>query len=127
MKFDEFFILLKSIFDKSEVDIEPTNDNFNLYLASRYISFYHPSMCELLNESVNVYKINSQFITPVDGYKFLKALLPKMPYKKIKYIKKQTSKNQIDKNISNEVILKLADYFEVSSREIRTLLETNYE
>lgn len=126
MKFDEFFILLKSIFDKTEVDIEPSTDNFNLYLAMRYISFYNPAFCQLMNETANIYKINGQFPAPIDGYKFLKALLPKVPYKKIKYIKKQTSKNQIDKNISNETVLKLADYYEISSREIRTLLETNY-
>lgn len=127
MKFDEFFILLKSIFDKSEVDIEPSNDNFNLYLAMRYISFYNPAFCQLMNETANTFKINAQFSTPVDGYKFLKGLLPKVPYKKIKYVKKQSSKNQIDKNISNEMLSKLANHLELSTREIRNLLSTNYE
>ena len=127
MKFDEFFILLKAIFDKSEVDIEPSNDNFNLYLAMRYISFYNPAFCQLMNETANTFKINAQFSTPVDGYKFLKGLLPKVPYKKIKYVKKQSSKNQIDKNISNEMLLKLANHLELSTREVRNLLNTNYE
>ena len=127
MKFDEFFILLKSIFDKSEVDIEPSNDNFNLYLAMRYISFYNPAFCQLMNETANTFKINAQFSTPVDGYKFLKGLLPKVPYKKIKYVKKQSSKNQIDKNISNEMLSKLANHLELSTREVRNLLSTNYE
>jgi hypothetical protein len=127
MKFDEFFILLKSIFDKSEVDIEPSNDNFNLYLAMRYVSFYNPAFCQLMNETANTFKINAQFSTPVDGYKFLKSLLPKVPYKKIKYVKKQSSKNQIDKNISNEMLSKLANHLELSTREVRNLLNTNYE
>ena len=127
MKFDEFFILLKSIFDKSEVDIEPSNDNFNLYLAMRYISFYNPAFCHLMNETANTFKINAQFLTPTDGYNFLKALLPKVPNKKIKYIKKQSSKAQINKNISNEMLLKVANHLELSTREIRNLLSTNYE
>lgn len=127
MKFDEFFILLKSIFDKSEVDIEPSNDNFNLYLAMRYISFYNPAFCQLMNETANTFKINAQFSTPVDGYNFLKSLLPKVLYKKIKYVKKQSSKNQIDKNISNEMLSKLANHLELSTREVRNLLNTNYE
>ena len=127
MKFDEFFTLLKSIFDKSEADIEPSNDNFNLYLAMRYISFYNPAFCQLMNETANTFKINAQFSTPQDGYNFLKGLLPKVPYKKIKYVKKQSSNNQIEKNISNETLLKIANHLELSTREIRNLLKTNYE
>ena len=127
MKFDEFFILLKSIFDKSEVDIEPSNDNFNLYLAMRYISFYNPAFCNLMNETANTFKINAQFSTPNDGYNFLKALLPKVPNKKIKYVKKLSSKAQIDKNISTEMLLKIANHLELSTREIRNILSTNYE
>lgn len=127
MKFDEFFILLKSIFDKSKVDIEPSNDNFNLYLAMRYISFYNPAFCQLMNETANMFKINTHFSSPADGYNFLKALLPKTPYKKIKYVKKQSSKNQIEKNISNETLLKIANHLEISTKEVRNLLKTNYE
>lgn len=127
MNFDEFFPLLKSIFTKKSCNITPTADNFNVYLAVRYISFYHPSLCEILNESVNKFKINSMFNEPDEGYKFLKALIPKLPYKHIKYIKKESVKNQRDKNITDETVTKLANYLEISSREVRHILETNYE
>lgn len=127
MNFDEFFPLLKSIFTKKSCNITPTADNFNVYLAARYISFYHPSLCEILNESVNKFKINSMFNEPDEGYKFLKALIPKLPYKHIKYIKKESVKNQRDKNITDETVTKLANYLEISSREVRHILETNYE
>ena len=127
MNFDEFFPLLKSIFTKKCYNINPTADNFNTYLAVRYISFYHPSLCELLNESVNKFKINSMFNEAEDGYNFLKALIPKLPYKHIKYIKKESVKNLRDKNIPDETVTKLANYLEVSQREIRQILETNYE
>lgn len=122
MNFDEFFPLLKSIFTKVDCDISPNNENFNTYLAARYISFYHPSLCELLNESINNYKINSIFNEPEDGYNFLKALIPKLPYKHIKYIKKESVKNQRDKNISDEAVAKIANYLEISQREVRAIL-----
>lgn len=126
MNFDEFFPLLKSIFTKKDCGIVPTGENFNVYLATRYISFYHPSLCEILNESVNKFKINAKFNEPEDGYKFLKALIPKLPYKHIKYIKKESIKNIRDKSISDETISKIANYLEISQREVRHLLE-NYE
>lgn len=122
MNFDEFYPLLKSIFTKKDCDITPCADNFNVYLATRYISFYHPSLCEVLNESINKFKINSMFNDPEEGYKFLKALIPKLPYKHIKYIKKESVKNQRDKNISDEAIAKIADYLEISRREVRAIL-----
>ena len=122
MNFDEFYPLLKSIFTKKDCDITPCAENFNVYLATRYISFYHPSLCEVLNESVNKFKINSMFNEPEEGYKFLKALIPKLPYKHIKYIKKESVKNQRDKNISDETIAKIADYLEISRREVRAVL-----
>lgn len=67
------------------------------------------------------------FNEPDEGYKFLKALIPKLPYKHIKYIKKESVKNQRDKNITDETVTKLANYLEISSREVRHILETNYE
>ena len=100
----------------------PCADNFNVYLATRYISFYHPSLCELLNESINKFKINSMFNEPEEGYKFLKALIPKLPFKHIKYIKKESVKNLQDKNISNEIVVKIANYLEISQREVRDML-----
>lgn len=127
MNFDEFFPLLKSIFTKKNCGIIPNNDNFNIYLAARYISFYHPSLCEILNESINKFKINTMFTDAEDGYKFLKAIIPKLPYKHIKYIKKESVKNQRNKNISDESIYKVANYLEISTREVRHILETNYE
>ena len=117
MNFDEFYPLLKSIFTKKDCNITPCIDNFNVYLATRYISFYHPSLCEVLNESINKFKINSMFNEPEEGYKFLKALIPKLPYKHIKYIKKENSKN-----ISDEFVAKIANYLEISQREVRSIL-----
>ena len=122
MNFDEFFPLLKSLFTKKQCDISPTAENFNTFLATRYISFYHPSLCEILNESINKFKINAMFNDPQEGYNFLKALIPKLPYKHIKYIKKEAVKKQREKEISDETITKLANYLEISTREVRKIL-----
>ena len=122
MNFDEFFPLLKSIFTKDDCDIVPCAENFNVYLAARYISFYHPSLCEVLNESINKYKINAMFNEPEDGYKFLKGLIPKLPYRHIKYVKKESVKKQREKEIPDEVIAKIANYLEISQREVRNIL-----
>jgi hypothetical protein len=67
------------------------------------------------------------FNDPEEGYNFLKSLIPKLPYKHIKYIKKESVQNQRNKNISDETIAKLANYLEISRREVRHILETNYE
>lgn len=125
MNFEEFYPILKSIFTKEDCKLEISQENFNLYLATRYISFYHPSLCELLNQSINNFKINSKFNEPEEGYKFLKAIMPKLPYKRINYIKKESVKNQRDNNISDDVIARLANYFEVSRREIRQIITKN--
>jgi hypothetical protein len=122
MNFDEFFPLLKSLFTKKQCDITPTSENFNTFLATRYLSFYHPSLCEILNESINKFKINAMFNDPQEGYNFLKALIPKLPYKHIKYIKKEAVKKQREKAIPDESISKLANYLEISTREVRNIL-----
>lgn len=122
INFDEFFPLLKSIFTKEKCDIVPNIDNFNVYLATRYISFYHPSLCEILNESINNFDINKMFNDPSEGYAFLMSLIPKLPYKHIKYIKKEVVKKQRDLHIDDMTIVKLANHFEISQREIRKIL-----
>ena len=122
MDFDEFFPLLKSLFTKKQCDITPTSENFNTFLATRYISFYHPSLCEILNESVNKFKINAMFNEAQEGYDFLMALIPKLPYKHIKYIKKEAVKKQREKAIADETVTKFANYLEISSREVRNIL-----
>lgn len=122
MIFDDFFQLLKSIFTKKQCNIIPTAENFNTYLATRYISFYHPNLCEILNESINKYKINVNFNDPEDGYKFLMKLIPKLPYKHIKYEKKRASSEMKKRNISDESIKKIAEYLEISQREVRNIL-----
>lgn len=125
MNFNEFFSLLKSIFTKEKCEIKPTEENFNVYMILRYISFYHPTICIYINETFNNYNVFSKFLSPEDAYKYLKAIIPKLPYTKISYIKKPTTQKLKKRNIDDSKIEKLASYFEISKREVRDILTKN--
>jgi hypothetical protein len=62
------------------------------------------------------------FNEPQEGYDFLMALIPKLPYKHIKYIRKEAVKKQREKAIADDSISKLANYLEISTREVRNIL-----
>lgn len=125
MNFNEFFSLLKSIFTKERCEIKPTEENFNVYMILRYISFYHPTICIYINETFNNYNVFSKFLSPEDAYKYLKAIIPKLPYTKISYIKKPSTQKLKKRNIDDSKIEKLASYFEISKREVRDILTKN--
>ena len=125
MNFNEFFSLLKSIFTKERCEIKPTEENFNVYMILRYISFYHPTICIYINETFNNYNVFSKFLSPEDAYKYLKVIIPKLPYTKISYINKPTTQKLKKRNIDDSKIEKLASYFEISKREVRDILTKN--
>lgn len=108
---------------KNDLDVQINEDNFNLFMIDRYLSFYHPNICKLINETLNKYDIHNMYLNPEDGYKFVYNMIPKLPYKFIKYIKKPTVKNLRDNNISDEDVKNLAVLFEVSTREVRAMLK----
>lgn len=108
---------------KNDLDVQINEDNFNLFMIDRYLSFYHPNICKLINETLNKYDIHNMYLNPEDGYKFVYNMIPKLPYKFIKYIKKPAVKNLRDNNISDEDVKNLAALFEVSTREVRAMLK----
>lgn len=123
MDFQEFFILLKNLFEKKEIDIEPSEDNFNPYLAARYISFIHPSYCVLMNETLNKERKRRSEVKAKDVYKLLYLMLPKTNIGFIEYVKKNVSETLRTHNITDEEINNLADYHRISAREVKKLLE----
>lgn len=123
MNFPEFYKVLKHIMTKEELDIQINEDNFNLFMILRYLSFYHPNICKLINETVNKYDIQSAYLKAEDGYNLIYNMIPKLPYKFIKYVKKPSVKNLRDKEISDEDVENLARLFEVSTREVRNMLK----
>lgn len=122
MKFDEFYKLLREVLDKVSCGVEPTHDNFNMFLANRYLSFYHPEMAKLINETSNKLDISTEHNLGESAFDYLCAVVPKVKYKFIKYIKKPAVENQHNKSISDEEIAEMAAIKEISTREVRNNL-----
>lgn len=115
---NEFFTLLRSLFTKEEVEIVPTDKNFSPYLVNRYISFYHPNMLVFVANTINDTKKFLQSESSAIHYKTLKAILPKLPYYKIPYIKKPVSNKLKFNEDTNNDVRRLARYMEISQREV---------
>ena len=118
MNWQQFFTLLRSIFTKEEFDIVPNDENFSLFLVNRYISFAHPNLCIYIDDVMNRYDKAQLMINPTLAYKTLRAVLPKLPYTKIKFIKKEVSEQAKNKGVSDEELKRIADLLEISKREV---------
>lgn len=118
--FSHFFELLKTIVAKSETPLVPDAENFSLYMANRYLSFIHPEICKLLAQTTNIYGF-----CPEDekaSYGVLKAIVPKMRYRKIPYVSKPSSANQSELGVTDADLEEMARYYELGKGEIRELL-----
>ena len=122
MNFQQFFALLRSIFTKEVLDIEPTDENFPLYLANRYISFFHPNLCIFIDDAMNRYDKAQLLLEPKLAYKTLRAIIPKLPYSRIDYVKKPASERVKNTSVSDEQLKQLADLLEISKREVLSYL-----
>lgn len=116
--FQEFFTLLRSIFTKETVNIAPRTGNFNYRLVLRYVSFYHPNLCVYIDGVLNSHDKETILVDPVLCYKTFKAVLPKLPYTKINFVKKGVTEVLKEKGITDEGLKHIADYMEISKREI---------
>lgn len=118
MNWAHFFILLRSLFTKEVVDIEPADENFPLFLVNRYISFYHPNLCIYIDEVMNRYDKAQLLLEPKLAYQTLRAILPKLPYSRISFVRKDVSEQAKNKNVSDEELKQIADLLEISKREV---------
>ncbi len=100
----------------SNVDEE---SGFNLYMINRWASMYSANIATVINFTTNRY--SSIFDTKRESYNFLIKMLPKVGFRRINYIKKQ-SKKQSDNAV---VIEQLAKTLELSEREINYYVSTN--
>ena len=123
LNFPEFFTLLRNLFEKKEIDIEPDEDNFSGFLAARYISFVHPSLCELMNSTLNKSRPRKMELKPQEAYKLLDMMIPKMEMGFIDYVKKNISTVLRNNNISDEEISRLSEFYQISVREIKHYLD----
>jgi hypothetical protein len=104
------------LFSKKENCFSTLDDEkqFSPYLINRWLSMYGKSTitaCDLTN------KYSQVFSNKADCYKFLSAVFPKVPQKKIDYIKKKKSDEE-DKELAL-----LAKNKELSTREIKNYID----
>lgn len=121
--FDEFNILLRSLFTKEEVSIVPSMYNFDVFMLNRYISMVNPTFCKFINQILNNYELVAGIEDRSDLYKTYKAVLPKMDKVRFPYLKRKTSKRENRKEVNNEDILQYANLLEISTREVRMYLK----
>lgn len=121
--FDEFNILLRSLFTKEEVSIVPSMYNFDVFMLNRYISMVNPTFCKFINQILNNYELVAGIEDRNDLYKTYKAVLPKMDKVRFPYLKRKTSKRENRKEVNNEDILQYANLLEISTREVRMYLK----
>lgn len=100
--------LLKNIDDES---------SFNQYMINRWISMHSPGMANIINSTANW--LYSAFETKQQYYKFITTVIPKVPFKRIHYIKKKKPEDN-DKIDNIELIAKR---LELSQREIKSYYE----
>ena len=125
MDFPLFFKVLNNIITKHNEaikDVIINEDSYDQYLCNRYLSFYHPALIDLVNETSNKQNYIPKGEEPLGCYRFTKAYFPKLPGKKIDYHKKPVSKKIQDLGITEEDLRLLAQKKEISVRELKSLL-----
>lgn len=100
----------------TNVDDEST---FSPYMTNRWISMYSSDLANIINNTSNRY-INC--FNKQEFYNFLSAVLPRVRFKRIAYIKKKTEKK--DEKEQNIIEL-IAKSREISIREARELVKLN--
>lgn len=122
--FPQFYKLLDSIMTKKDAGFLADDSNFNLYLMNRYVSFIHPMICRMINDTTNVMGFVQDPEDCEECFNVLYAIVPKMPWMKVDYVSKPGSKAQSENEISEEEMQYLCGHYELGSREIRDLLAT---
>lgn len=112
------FDLISNIaFTKKKSNLESYDEEaqFIPYMVNRWLSMYSPQLALITN------KLN-RYIGTFDNkqqlYKLFVATIPKVPFKRIPYIKKKEHKND-----ENENIFALAKNMELSTREVNTYID----
>lgn len=88
------------------------------FLINKWYSFYDEDCIELSNI---LNKLGYQFDDKQDSFKFFNCLISKLPTRRINYIKKVKEKKV--KEEDEERIKVLAKRYEISTREVRQMIE----
>ena len=115
-----FFQLQNKLFyskkDKAE-DLDAEGEQaFVPFLFNRWLSFYNNDMCVFTNETFN--KFSTIFDDKQQAYRLYYYLIPKLKWKKIKYIKKKKREPEEEENL--ELVAKNKN---ISRRELLQYVE----
>lgn len=116
---DTIFNYIDSVlFNKKKLNtINEGETQFNYYMVGRWCSMYSPDICEILNQTTNLY--GKAFSTKQEQYEFLLNILPKVKKKRINYLKK----NKEEKTQENTEAKNLSKALELSEREIKEYID----
>lgn len=119
--FDQLRDIVTDKQNKISEDFEYEKE-FVPYMAQRWLSFYSNEFAQLLNSSTNVLwkGIEDKSI----WYKLFTGIIPKSRFRSIKYIKKNKEAKTAAVKIDKEMIIYLAERFELSKREIYSYIES---
>lgn len=123
MDFKEFYELLDSATTKRETKLVPSEENFNVFLFCRFLSFMNPILAVYLDETIN----RKNWLPEDDDleirFKGIRSVLPKMPKMFCKYVKHPTFNNQERLDYTEEELREEARLRQCSVRELRMLAE----
>lgn len=120
--FKEFYALLDGIRTKEKTDIVPSEANFNLFMANRYLSFLHPEICKMLAQTTNMMGFVRDMQDYVSIYEMFCAIIPKLPRTRIDYVRKPGTEAQIESGLNDDDVKDLARYYELGTNEVRNML-----
>ena len=94
-------------------------NSLNMYMLNRWCSMYSPGVATMINNTCNwLYGV---FETKQQYYQFMLSVLPRVPTKRIHYIKKQKNETEQPNKTDNTSLL--AKRLEISQREIKCYYE----
>ena len=109
-------ILFKKLIDRSAIE-----ELHVPFMFIRWLSFYDPICVPLANE---LNRLGHQFTDKQESYDFFNTTVPKLRFRKIKYMKKTKAKAKKKAELKFEEDIKLlAKSHELSEREVRMYLE----
>lgn len=122
--YSEFFPLLNKIVFKQETNVPTENvTTSDIFLYDRYVSFAHELFSPIINQTINKYLLS--FSDQNSGemlFQLIETLIPKMPKKRINYIKKE---NKVSKTTDTEdFIKKYARRHNISERKVWDMFYT---
>ena len=103
---------------------QDSETQFQPYMVQRWLSMYSPKMAKLLNQTLNRRWSAFESTDKQAWYKIFLVLVPRSPFRKIAYIKKNKELKKADPE-RQQLIKYLAAQMEMSEKEIHYIIDTH--